>query len=671
MSPLPVLDHTVVDGIQCHQHSDRHQLFAQFPDIVGDNPRLGIHVGRLGECAQGAGNEEFRGKGQPLCFRFRLHLEQTVEVFQRGDRPLVPVTDVRHIDLFRAAAQDGLFFGRDQPTADQLLKQAQDKLALGHDRIALIAIGAVHIQRIDVGVRRSRDADDLAAEGFHQMSELGFHVKNQDIILRGQGDLRDLLFGAHRFAGAGYAQAEAVAVEQLPTVHHDTVLTDGVLTVVHPLMLHNLLGVERNEYRRALGGQGAQCFDAPQSVGQHGVQTVPLLPAQRGKLAQVLTGNGEQRFGIIIQLLFGTCHMDEGDQPKHHPLVAGGQIIQHLLGFLALKFHVIRYNGRPVVVGVLLPLPVGHVGFHTQQRVLQLAGGLIGGDGQNIDGQHQVPIQVAELRHKAVFQVAGEILEVEYTAHAVIDLEMVSSELHAAGAQPVFEMLAPPGLLVDIELGSRRVCRTEKVAEDPQALIEREFLRHRGQCRQLGGQIGTDAGKVGAGFLDVALDDTDGKIPLPDDAIVALGDLSAQHLVEFLPVVVQAIFLERQQNRPLEFLLVDPPVVQSDLGRGSGGQCIEQVTVVQEHRRLIILAGDGIVDVGERPGLGELVAHLEDPVRPDATNGNAVLHAARNEELYTLLFPRFGQGLDQWCLSLRLRFFCFGFFIRIPPWIAS
>lgn len=66
-----------------------------------------------------------------------------------------------------------------------------------------------------------------------------------------------------------------------------------------------------------------------------------------------------------------------------------------------------------------------------------------------------------------------------------------------------------------------------------------------------------------------------------------------------------------------------------------------------------------------------LVAHLEDPVRPDATNGNAVLHAARNEELYTLLFPRFGQGLDQWRLSLRLRFFCFGFFIRIPPWIAS
>ena len=363
--------------------------------------------------------------------------------------------------------------------------------------------------------------------------------------------------------------------------------------------------------------------------------------------------------------------MDKGDQTKHHPLVAGGQIIQHLLGFLALKFHVVRYNGRPVVVGVLLPLPVGHVGFHTQQRVLQLAGCLIGGDGQNIDGQHQFPIQVAELRHKAVLQIAGEVLEIKHPAHAVIDLEMVSGELHTAGTKPVFEMLASPGFLMDIELGCRRVRRAEEVAEDPQALIEGKFLRHRGQCRQLGGQIGADAGKVGAGFLDIALDYADGKITFPDDAVVALGDLGAQHLVEFLPVVVQAVILERQQNGPLEFFLVDPPVVQSDLGRSTGVQCIEQVAVVQEHCRLIFFAGNGIVDVGERPGLGELVAHLEDPVRPNAADGNAVLHVARNAELDALLFPRFGQGLDQWRFSLRLRFFCLGFFIRIPPWIAS
>ena len=671
MSTLPVLDYAVVDGIQCHQHPEGHQLFAQFPDIVGDDACLGIHVGGLGKGAQGACDEEFGGEGQPLRFRFRLHLEQAVEIFQSGDRPLIPVADIGHIDLFGAAAQDGFFLGRDQPAADQLLKQGQHKLAFGHNGVALVTIGAVHIQRIDVGVRCSRDADDLAAEGFHQMSEFGFHIQDQDIILRGQCDLSDFFFGTHGLAGAGHAQAKAVAVEQLPAIYHDAVPADGVLAIVESMGLHNFLGSERNEHCRAFGSQGAQCLDAPQAIGQHGVQAIPLLPTQGGKLAQVLTGNRKQRFGIIIQLLFGTCHVDKGDQTKHHPLVAGGQIIQHLLGFLALKFHVVRYNGRPVVVGVLLPLPVGHVGFHTQQRILQLAGGLVGGDGQNIDGQHHFPIQVAELRHKAVLQIAGEVLEIKHPAHAVIDLEMVGSELHAAGAQPVFEMLATPGFLVDIELGCRRVRRAEEVAEDPQALIERKFLRHRGQCRQLGGQISADAGKVGACFLDVALDDTDGKIPLPDDAVVALGDLGAQHLVEFFAVIVQPILLERQQDGPLKFFFVDAAVIESDLGRGAGVQCVEQVAVIQEHRRLIFLACNRIVDIGERPGLGELVAHLEDPVRPNAADGNAVLHVARNTELDALLFLRFGQGLNQWRFSLRLRFFCLGFFIRIPPWIAS
>ena len=111
------------------------------------------------------------------------------------------------------------------------------------------------------------------------MPELGFHVQNQDVILRRQGDLSDFLLGAHGLAGTGHAQTETVAVEQLPAIYHDAVLADGVLAVVHPLLLHDFLGAEWNEHRRALGGQGAQCFDAPQSIGQHGVQTVPLLPA--------------------------------------------------------------------------------------------------------------------------------------------------------------------------------------------------------------------------------------------------------------------------------------------------------------------------------------------------------------------------------------------------------
>src|SRR5699024_3474793 len=45
---------------------------------------------------------------------------------------------------------------------------------------------------------------------------------------------------------------------------------------------------------------------------------------------------------------------------------------------------------------------------------------------------------------------------------------------------------------------------------------------------------------------------------------------------------------------------------------------------------------------------GILIAHLEDAVRPDAADGDGVLHRARDLELYTLLAfggcQRLGQG---------------------------
>lgn len=45
MSTLPVLNHTVVDGVQRYQHSGRLQLIPQFSNIVGNNLRLGIYSG--------------------------------------------------------------------------------------------------------------------------------------------------------------------------------------------------------------------------------------------------------------------------------------------------------------------------------------------------------------------------------------------------------------------------------------------------------------------------------------------------------------------------------------------------------------------------------------------------------------------------------------------------
>ena len=243
-----------------------------------------------------------------------------------------------------------------------------------------------------MGVGRGRDADDFTAKGFGQIAELRLWVENENVILGGKRDLHNFFFGTHALAGAGHAETERVAVEQQAAIRYDHVLADGVLPIVQTVRLHDFLCAERNQHSGAFGGQGAQGLDFAQPVRQYRVQPVLLLPAQRGKLAQVLTRRGVERFGVAVELLFAVSQMHERHQPEHHPLVAGGQVVQHLAGLLPLLLQVIGDNGGEVVVAVLPALPVGHIGLHPQQAVLQLPHGLVGGHGDDVDGQHQISV---------------------------------------------------------------------------------------------------------------------------------------------------------------------------------------------------------------------------------------------------------------------------------------
>lgn len=56
-APFPVLNDAVINRIQRHQHPQRHKLLAQFADVVGNDPRLCVHVGVLRKGVQRAGNE--------------------------------------------------------------------------------------------------------------------------------------------------------------------------------------------------------------------------------------------------------------------------------------------------------------------------------------------------------------------------------------------------------------------------------------------------------------------------------------------------------------------------------------------------------------------------------------------------------------------------------------
>ncbi len=63
--------------------------------------------------------------------------------------------------------------------------------------------------------RGRRDLNDLAAQAFDQRAVLRFGVNDNNVVVRGQCDFRDLAFGGKGFAGTGDTENEAVAVQKL------------------------------------------------------------------------------------------------------------------------------------------------------------------------------------------------------------------------------------------------------------------------------------------------------------------------------------------------------------------------------------------------------------------------------------------------------------------------
>ena len=111
-----------------------------------------------------------------------------------------------------------------------------------------------------------------------------------------------------------------------------------------------------------------------------------------------------------MQLLIGIRHDDQGQDAEHHPLVPGGQVVEELLTLLPLELHVVGDDSGEVVVLVLPPLPVCNVGLHPQQAVLHLPHRLVCGDGQDVDREHEVAVEIRQLVDHFILDVVGILL---------------------------------------------------------------------------------------------------------------------------------------------------------------------------------------------------------------------------------------------------------------------
>ena len=157
---------------------------------------------------------------------------------------------------------------------------------------------------------------------------------------------------------------------------------------------------------------------------------------------------------------------------------------------------------------------------------------------------------------------------------------------------------------------------------------------------QTGGHVRRHPVEEGAGLLDALAVDGQGDVPLLHHAVGAVGDLVHEHGVVLRPVAVQIVILPGQEDLLLEVLAVEPLIVDGELGGGAGVQGIEQLRVAQEHGRFVLFRSDGVVDIREADGLGELAPELKNPIRPEAADGDGVLHGLGKDEALPILLQR-------------------------------
>ena len=121
---------------------------------------------------------------------------------------------------------------------------------------------------------------------------------------------------------------------------------------------------------------------------------------------------------------------------------------------------------------------------------------------------------------------------------------------------------------------------------------------------------------------------------------MSIRGLVHEHLVILLAVHIPLIPAQGHEDGLLKVHAVEAAVVDRDLGGCSGVQTVQQLGISQKHGLLIRAAGHKIVDVREAVHLGKLVAHQKDAVRPDALDGDHILHPARDAVFFLVLLQQ-------------------------------
>ena len=410
----------------------------------------------------------------------------------------------------------------------------------------------------------------------------------------------------------------------------------------------NILHPERDKDRKALRGQRAERLDLADTERHRRIQPIKLLKLENTELTQVLSCRSEQSLSVVVELFLGVRRVNHRQNGKHHSLVTGRQVVEKLLHLLALLFNVVGELGRKVVVGILPALPVGRIGFYTEQAAFSFPHGFVRGHGDNINGHHQIAVEVGHFRYHTVLDIGSILPQEQHSAVTLSNLEIVARELHRVRADEVLEVVSLSAGFLDVEAELRFFTGTVKIVENAKSFIRLQLHALTAEPPEVGNQVGTHTGKVVSRFLHILLAHRNGDVLLLNDS-VCTGCFIKEHPIVLLTVLVKSIALQGEKNGFLKVCTVQTAVVNGDLGGCAAVKAVEQLRIFKEHSFLILTTGDSIVDVAEFVGLGELIsAHLKNTVIVNRLDGDHILDAPRHNKSFFILFEQVAKRFNHW-----------------------
>ena len=166
--------------------------------------------------------------------------------------------------------------------------------------------------------------------------------------------------------------------------------------------------------------------------------------------------------------------------------------------------------------------------------------GLVGGNGQDVDGQHEAAVKVGQVGDHIVLNIAGVLLEKEDAPILAAHLKVSGLKGNTVRANQVFEVYPMPDRRSLVEGEILFLSGPEKIMEDAEPVMVGNLPRRTVQPSQAFGQVAVHPPEIGTGFLDLPLGDRQGDVLLLHK-IVALGGAALQNGVGLLPVFVQPV----------------------------------------------------------------------------------------------------------------------------------